>query len=129
MLNAIRFVVFGGGEFKFEALIACRSVHVAPHVVPSVSSADVTVNVINGVAVGVGVGVTFGLSLVLNTGAITATSLIFRGNQHNVERKSVWRGILLHLLSGLNCRMERGYSTFFYAGTSKTFLQDALVEQ
>jgi hypothetical protein len=81
MLNAIRFVVFGGGEFKFEALIACRSVHVAPHVVPSVSSADVTVNVINGVAVGVGVGVTFGLSLVLNTGAITATSLIFRGNR------------------------------------------------
>lgn len=57
MLNWIRFVVFGGGGFALEALMACRKVHVTPHTVPSVSAVEVTVKVMNGVAVGVGVGV------------------------------------------------------------------------
>jgi hypothetical protein len=56
MLNATRFVVFGGGGLAFDALTACRSVHVEPHVVPSVSAVEVTVNVV-AIAAGVDVPV------------------------------------------------------------------------
>jgi hypothetical protein len=56
MLNAIRFVVFGGGGLAFDALTACRNVQSAPHVDPSVSAVDVTVNVV-AIAAGVDVPV------------------------------------------------------------------------
>jgi hypothetical protein len=60
MLNWIRFVVFGGGGFALESIMACRKVPVpAPGggFTPPLSPVLVTVKVIAGVAVGVGVGV------------------------------------------------------------------------
>jgi hypothetical protein len=65
MLNAIVFVVFGGGGFALDALMACRNVQVAPHVEPSVSAVDVTVKVVptDGVGVGVGVEVAVGVGV------------------------------------------------------------------
>src|SRR5437016_3508086 len=51
MLNWIRFVVFGGGGFALDALMAWRSVHVGPQVEPPVSAAEVTTKVIPPVGV------------------------------------------------------------------------------
>ena len=51
MLNWIRFVAFGGGGFAFDALTACRNVHVGSQVEPPVSAVEVTVKVIPPVGV------------------------------------------------------------------------------
>src|SRR6266404_4795930 len=66
MLNWIRLVVFVGGGFALDALIACRNVQVAPHVEPSVSAVDVTVKVVPTGGVGVGVGVEVGVGVGVN---------------------------------------------------------------
>jgi hypothetical protein len=63
-----------GGGFAFEALIACRSVQVAPQVEPSVSAVDVTVKVIAVAAPGRNAG-TVGARLPVIFGSAWAVKL------------------------------------------------------